>query len=399
MRAVVALASAIAATLSRRLRARRPHAHILARLARGALAGVAASLAILWLLHRLAGPAHVADRLVAEDASAPLRRVAIHYAPAADRMALGVWTQLLAALPAEVDVEVEVTRADDFARLTTALARAGVGHLERLHPVVVGAPITTWSRDRYAALVDDRGNGAILAPPRSESVFANRAGDARSPFAISQALYHRDPRTADILFEGGDLAATPRWIFADANLIARNVGRGAADRASIEAELHRRFAQDIVWLGDVAGDVPRHHVMMYAVPLDDHTAAVGDIRAGLALLGADAGKLELADAALQARRFDRAALDLAARGFRVVRVPALVLAGGGSFVTYTNAVFDRRPDGQRVVYLPTYALPALDAAARAFYQALGYAVVPIDVSKIYRMNGSLGCLVNVLARG
>ena len=51
---------------------------------------------------------------------------------------------------------------------------------------------------------------------------------------------------------------------------------------------------------------------------------------------------------------------LASHGFQVVRVPALVLAGAGSFVTYTNALFDRRPDGKRVVYLPTYALPALD---------------------------------------
>ena len=81
----------------------------------------------------------------------------------------------------------------------------------------------------------------------------------------------------------------------------------------------------------------------------------------------------------------------------MVRVPALVLAGGGSFVTYTNALFDRQ-GGHRIVYLPTYALPALDQAARRFYEALGFEVRPVDVSSIYRLNGSLGCLVNVLAR-
>jgi hypothetical protein len=138
--------------------------------------------------------------------------------------------------------------------------------------------------------------------------------------------------------------------------------------------------------------------MMYAVPLDDHTVAVGDVRAGVALLGA-ASKLELDDMDVQAARFDRAARELRAHGFRVVRVPALVLAGGGSFVTYTNALFDRRADGTRVVYLPTYAMPALDEAARAFYAGQGFAVELIDVSAIYRLNGSLGCLVNVLARG
>ncbi|HEX4416687.1 MAG TPA: agmatine deiminase family protein [Kofleriaceae bacterium] len=366
------------------------------RALRGVAAGVAASLAILWLAGHLRGPAAVTTRLVAEDASAPLARVAIHYAPAADAVALCVWRQLFAVLPAKVEVEVEVAQAPDFARLIGVLGEAGVGHLDRLHPIVVGTAITTWSRDRYAAMVDDRGAGSILAPPRTETQLASRAGDARSPYAISQALYHRAPRIADIVFEGGDLAATPRWIFADANLVARNVGRGAADRSSVEAELHRRFGQQIVWLGDAVGDVPRHHIMMYAVPLDDRTVAVGDVHAGMALLGDS--KLVVDDEDVQAPRFDRAAAELAARGFRVVRVPALVLAGGGSFVTYTNAVFDRRADGTRVVYLPTYALPALDAAARAFYEAQGFAVVPIDVSPIYRLNGSLGCLVNVLAR-
>lgn len=366
------------------------------RIALGIAIGLVVSVAILRVLAPARGRAVTTTRLVAEDASAPLRRIAIHYAPSADRAALPVWTQLFTALPASVDVHVEVAAAPDFERFVGKMTAAGVPHLERFHPVVVGTTITTWARDRYAALVDDRGQGSILAPPRSETPFASRAGDARSPYAISQALYRREPRIADILFEGGDLAATPRWLFVDANLVARNVGRGAADRATMEAELHRRFAQEVVWLGDTVGEVPRHHIMMYAVPLDDRTVAVGDVRAGVALLGDT--PLLLDDIAVQAPRFDRAAQLLATRGFEVVRVPALVLAGGGSFATYTNALFDRRSDGTRVVYLPTYALPALDAGARRFYEAHGFEVRPIDVSAIYRRNGSLGCLVNVIAR-
>src|SRR5687767_1140737 len=61
-------------------------------------------------------------------------------------------------------------------------------------------------------------------------------------------------------------------------------------------------------------------------------------------------------------------------------------------------------DGDRdatgpIVYLPTYRIPALDRAATDSYTALGYCVVPIDVSTVYTLNGSLGCLVNVMARG
>lgn len=357
---------------------------------RGVLAGVIASAVAL----RVANCFHArgaAHHLVAEDASASLRTIAIHYAPAADAVALGVWTQLFAVLPADVTVEVEVAARADFARFTRAMTAAGFPHLERFHAVEVGAPITTWSRDRYAAL-----DGAILAPPKIETASIARAGDARSPAAIAHALYDRAPRTSAIVFEGGDLAATPRYVFADVNLVARNLGRGdAVDRDAIEAELHHHLAQELVWLGDALGEVPRHHIMMYMVPLDDDTVAVGDVRAGVALL---AGDVPLADVDEQAARFDRAAALIAARGFHVVRVPAVVLAGGGAFITYTNALFDRRGD-RRIVYLPTYAQPALDAAGRRFYEARGYEVHPIDVSAIYHLNGSLGCLVNVLARG
>ncbi|HEY1811247.1 MAG TPA: hypothetical protein VGG74_02765 [Kofleriaceae bacterium] len=352
--------------------------------------GIAAS--VVLALHR---PHRDPVRLVPESPSGALRRIAIHYAPNADRVALDVWKQLFAVLPATVEVEVEVARVEDFARFIRELA--ATPNLARMHPVIVGAPITTWSRDRYAALDD----GTILAPPRVESSEAARAGDARSPIAISRALYARDPQTAGFAFEGGDLAATPHFVFADANLAARNLARvgDTIDRAAIERELQHRLSQQLVWLGDKPGEVPRHHIMMYMMPLDDTTVAVGDVRAGVALLGHEpAGdSLELDDTELQAKRFDRAADLLAARGFHVVRVPALVLDGGGSFVTYTNALFDRRGD-TRIVYLPTYALPVLDRAAEAFYAQQGFEVHPIDVSPIYQLDGSLGCLVNVLSR-
>jgi hypothetical protein len=359
------------------------------------LAGIAAGVIASGLILQAFGLAHTPTptRLVAEDASAPLSKIAIHYAPAADRVALGVWRQLFAVLPPSVEVEVEVAKPADFDRFERLIADAG--HLERFHQVVVGTTITTWSRDRYAALVDRDGNGAILAPPRVESPTPERAGDARSPFAISRAVYHRDPKVANIVFEGGDIAGTPSTMFADINLVFRNQAHTHADRATIEHELHARFGQKLVFLGDAVGDVPRHHIMMYMMPIDDHTVAVGDIRAGVQLLGSTS--LALDDVDVEAARFDHAAEQLASKGFNVVRVPALVLAGAGSYVTYTNALFDRRGT-QKIVYMPTYALPALDEAGKRFWQAQGFEVHPIDVSLIYRLNGSLGCLVNVLAR-
>jgi hypothetical protein len=361
-------------------------------------AGLAVSAGVVALAGAIRGERPTTTRLVAEDASAPLARIAIHYAPASDKGAMPVWRDLFRALPPSVNVDVEVSEAPDYDRLIGKLESLHVPHLERFHRVVVGAPITTWSRDRYAALVDADGHGSILAPPRVQTAFQKRAGDGESPAAISNALYGVAPHVSRIVFEGGDLAATPDLIFADANLQRRNEATTNANREAIEDELHTRFAQRIVWLGEQSGDVPRHHIMMYMMPIDDYTVAVGDERAGLALLAnePDAG-LELEDPVAEAGRFDRAAAILVAQGFKVVRVPALVLKGAGSFVTYTNALFDRRGD-QKIVYLPTYALPSLDDAATAFWQGQGFEVHPVDVSNIYQMNGSLGCLVNVTRR-
>jgi Porphyromonas-type peptidyl-arginine deiminase len=372
----------------------------------GALAGVTAGLVATLLVlsalgARQAAPRPAPTRLVAEDASAPLARIAIHYAPAADRVALGVWTQLFAQLPTEVRVDVEVAEAAHFQRFLGAMRAAQVPQVERrFHPVIVGASITTWSRDRYASLVDEQGEGTILAPPFLGAAFAGRTGDFRSAFAMSQAMFGHDPRIAKYAFEGGDFAATPKWLFVDANLSTRNLGRGHADRETLLRELRRDFGQEIVWLGEQPGELPRHHIMMYMVPLDDRTIAVGDEAEALARVSAgDREALDVdPDTGAQTARFERAVALLSQRGFHIVRLPALVLRGERSYVTYTNALFDRARDGTKIVYLPTYDLPALDDEAARRYQALGYQVRRIDVSPIYRLNGSLGCLVNVIAR-
>ena len=346
--------------------------------------GVAAGVVASTLLALVVGAVSAAPRvaLVPEDASGRLSRIAIHYTPAMDDRALPVWRQLFAALPKDVEVEVAVPAKRDFDRF---VAEVGAGNF---HPVIVGHQITTWSRDRMAALAND----SVLAPPRVATGSAERVGDWAVPFAIARDVYGNKPRIADLVFEGGDLAASTHRVFADVNLVTHNLGRGDASRAHLESVLDHTFSQDIVWLGDSVGDVPEHHIMMYMVPLDDTHALVGDVRTGL---GATVPHSD--DVAGDTARFDRVAHELEAKGIVVTRIPVTVLPGAGSYVTYTNAVFDRDAHGA-VVYLPTYRQPALDAEATRIYEALGYRVVPIDVSTIYTLNGSLGCLVNVMAR-
>jgi hypothetical protein len=362
------------------------------RLLLGTLAGALASVLAILIVAAFSSPPP-APRLVPEDASGHLRRIAIHYVPGMDGRVMPVWRELFGALPGDVEVVVAVSRAADFDRLVERLRADGVPRLERFRLAVVDRPLTTWSRDRMAAL--DHG---VLASPRVPVASAARIGDWDAPVAISRAVYRAEPKVAELVFEGGDLAASRRFLFADANLIGRNLGRGDATRAHLEAQLQLTFGQQLIWLGAAPGDVPEHHIMMYMVPLDDRTVAVGDARLGRRLAGAAFDDLDPdPDFELHAARFDRAAALLAARGFSVVRAPVVVLAGAGSYVTYTNALFDRDASGP-IVYLPTYDVPALDRAAAALYQSRGFRVVPIDVSTVYRLNGSLGCLVNVMAR-
>ena len=376
--------------------------HRLGHAAAGIAAGFVASALVVAIVSAAVVTRPARPRLVAEDASGHLRRIAIHYAPTMHARTLPVWRALFTALPADVEVAVAVQGPRDFARFTAALADAGVPARARFRMVVVDQPITTWSRDRMAALTGD----AVLAPPMVTTATGARAGDWAAPFAIARTVYGKQPAIAPFVFEGGDLAASRGVLFADANLVGRNLGRdvggGDATRAGLEAALARTFAQRIVFLGDAQGEVPEHHIMMYMVPLDDHRVLVGDVREGARLLAAERARSGAtvpvdADVEAHARRFDHVAALLAARGFEVARMPVVVLPGAGSYVTYTNALFDRDPGGP-VVYLPTYDLPALDDVAAARYRALGYRVVPIDVSSVYQLNGSLGCLVNVMAR-
>jgi hypothetical protein len=370
----------------------------------GLVLGACCALGLLWAQGRLApaprrAPA-AAGLHVREDGGA-LRAIVIHYAPDAASLAQGTYRDLLRALPADVAVHVACATETDCAAFRESLAAAGVPHLERLRPIIVGVEITTWSRDRFAAKA---GPGAarleVLVPPRAETPFEPRAGDGVVPFVVARAL-HAPARTAPFAFEGGDLASTATHLFADVNLLGRNEGRGPATRAALVAALAAEFRQEVVFLGEQPGDVPQHHIMMYLAPLGGRRVLVGDVAAGLRLLDADPAARAFvgADRApATAARFERAARSLAAAGFEVTRAPVVVLEGGGSYVTYTNALFATER-GRPVVYLPTYALAGLDRAATELYRALGYDVRPVDVAPIWRQNGSLGCLVNVVERG
>src|SRR5258706_3021860 len=125
-------------------------AHPVYRALAGVIAGILTSTILVIVVGAAAGLTAPKNRLVPEDPSGHLQRIAIHYVPSMDGRAMPVWNQLFRVLPNDIDVEVAVTRARDFDQLIGGLRKAGVEDLDRFHAVVVGHPLTTWSRDRMA---------------------------------------------------------------------------------------------------------------------------------------------------------------------------------------------------------------------------------------------------------
>ncbi|MCA9256899.1 MAG: hypothetical protein KDA33_14725, partial [Phycisphaerales bacterium] len=81
----------------------------------------------------------------------------------------------------------------------------------------------------------------------------------------------------------------------------------------------------------------------------------------------------------------------------VIRIPYADSRGGDFIVTYNNCLQETR-DGERVVIMPTYDIPALDAAARKVYESLGMRVREVNVSTISHLVGAVRCMGNVVER-
>ena len=84
-------------------------------------------------------------------------------------------------------------------------------------------------------------------------------------------------------------------------------------------------------------------------------------------------------------------------GLRVLRVPLMPSKTPRAWMSYNNGIVEVR-DGRTVFYMPTFGMEQLDDTAAEVFRSAGCQVVPIDCSRIWRLGGSLHCLVNVVER-
>ncbi len=393
----------------------------------GIALGLMVATGVLWLRWRQAAPPlpapekKLAGGVLREDAGA-LGEILVHYVPALETLLADAYGDFLGTLPSSTRVVAVIPKpaaGSEAARdgLSRMLARVDPsGALAgRTRVVEVEGPISVWSKDRALVLAPDQGatrtGFAIPLPP--DPRWKERANDWRTLEQVAGAMPDRFyVRQLPIEFDAGDFDIAGDGVIVDDNLVTKNRKRGVGDAGELRKLLEGALARPVVVLGHTDGDVPRHHLSMYMAALappgtlDARVALVGDPREARAMLGGefvpgetdpDTGeplRADFSDAMLA--RFDFAAAALAAAGWHVVRIPEVPFLDK-TYMAYTNGVYETR-GGARVAWMPTFDLPALDARATAIYESLGWQVHPVRARKLYAYHGTIGCLVNVLAR-
>ncbi len=378
-------------------------------------------------------PGRSPTNVVADDRGA-LAEVLMHWVPELSAPFRETYEDFLGTLPEPTRVLLVTQRgraaaAETFVGEIARGCRSGEAACtlpSRTRIVEIPTPLGMWSRDRalvVAPSAADAGSIAttLLVParPTPDVRRTSRPEDWPVVPALVAAMPDRFAlRELPLFFDGGDFAAAGDRLLVDVNLLARNRVRGLGSAADLRGRLRALLGRDVVVLGAEEGDVPRHHMSMYMAPLDvadDATGKpvvlVGDPREAARLVGDDfvpgevgfeSGAPLRADARPSTvARFDRVARELEAAGFEVVRIPAVAF-DDKTYFAYTNGVYETRRtvDGpRRTAWMPVFGVPALDDAARAVYERLGWRVVPVRVRSIYAQHGTLGCLVNVVARG
>lgn len=400
-----------------------------------AIAGVALGIVIVLLVLRFAPrekvttaqkpePAKLAGAVLVEDAG-KLDEVLFHYVPRLEGLLARPYRDFLGTLDPSTRLVAIVPRDGGADALHKFLAKIDPsGALDgRTRVVETNGPISAWSKDRALVLgpatASDRTGLLIPAPP--DPKWIERSNDWRTLAAVAQAMPERFyVNELPLEFDAGDFAVTGTRVLVDVNLFAKNRARGIASAQAMRELVGKLLGREIVMLGAEDGDVPRHHMSMYMAPLGPEPGTsgvvlVGDPKAAIAMVGADyvpgepspdSGEPlrgDFSDAMVA--RFERAAKDLAAAGYRVVRIPTVAF-DDKTYFAYTNGVYETR-GGKKIAWVPQYADPSLpdaaklaklDEAARKIYEDLGWTVRPVAVRAVYTYHGTIGCLANVLTR-
>ncbi len=381
----------------------------------GVLLGLLVTCSVLKLVPVETAVSAAPDRLggppLAEDAG-PLTELVFHYLPEIEPQLRAPYHDLLGTLPSDTRLIAIVTRDAGAPSVRRFLDTIDPGLNARTRVVTVPGPISPWSKDR--ALVLEPGEDipltTLLTPLPPSATWERRRNDWHTVAAFAARRPQFVVRQLPLEFDAGDFAVTRRGVVVDVNLLAKNRQRQLATPQDLEQRLEPLLGTDVIVLGQREGDVPRHHLSMYMMPLGRHAGRdvvlVGDPRLARQVVGNQflPGELDpdtkrplRADfSATMIERHDRAAEALRQAGFTVVRLPSIPFLDK-TYMAYTNSVLGTWGE-RRIAWVPVYDLPELDQQALATYERLGWEVRPVHVRSVYAFHGTIGCLVNVIRR-
>ena len=327
-----------------------------------------------------------------------------------------VFHDLFTRLAADVTMHV-VAEGLGAAALPGMLSEWSIAEPSRIHihpmhlhstPELLDSPMTMWARDG-ALLAKNREGGSVLLLPRSfrgdgeVDAKLNRLqvqGSGAAPARLEQLVPELTVRRSSLLFEGGDVIASRRAVLLGGQNVTRTM---AALRLSREAVLER-FSELFGLPVLVIDPQPEFHLDLGFTFLDEDTIAVADPGESMRMVAGMAELEPLVRATREkqlAERYDRAALWLGQNGYRVVRLPNLCGLGLTTpYLTYNNVLLENYvQEGQRVkkVYLPVYAVPLLDEAARNSFRQHGYQVVDMPSARqSTKLWGAIRCATGEL---
>ncbi|MEI6807907.1 MAG: agmatine deiminase family protein [bacterium] len=361
----------------------------------GVIAGLVLAVGLSELVTRRGAPP---DAQLISDAHGRLSDICIQYRKDFSPSVIETLVDLFNGLSDEVKIKIIVEQRTDFEFLNSELASRGVTRLGRLKAVITGFPITPWARDRFGAMTAG-GRTIIAAPPMRSKIPGPRGNDELVPELLTASLPGAICMPLPFMFEGGDLLADADNAFIAANCLARNSPLDVDDRPSLLERIGGALRKKIVVIGKTSEDVPDHHICMYLTPLGENRVVVADPALGLELYRqSDTGAaIDVETDISKYEPFQKVIHCMELKGFNVVRVPFLLTRTPRVYVSYNNAILERR-NGNKLIYMPVYGIPALDRAAGEVFENQGWQVIPVRVSRLYGHTGSLRCQVGIIKR-
>jgi len=335
-----------------------------------------------------------------------IRRVVVHARAATLRAAARPIHDLLRALDESIAVEIVCEGEATRTNLLAALRQWKLDRRPGLRLHVFPDAISQWARDRYIACVPAGWPIWLVPqiPPRQAE--PSRLSELDVPEAFTPLVPDLEVRRCALALEGGNLIATGKRVFLGAGVIEDNAPARSA-RQTREA-LARVFAGPSIIVGDGRGRAPLAHLDLFLTLIAEDQALLSSPASGKTVLEAAGeddrravaerlGGIPPDFSTERIAQFAEVAALLERQGLRVTRLPHADNRGGDFAITYANVLQETR-QGRRIVYLPIYRVPALDGAAIATYESLGFEVRRIDVSGVCHLLGMVRCLANVVER-